>query len=149
MEAILVISTLKNCPACEVYKKTEHGKLLEALNKFPGLTYKHINYLSFDQNIDELTGDFNPQCLKFAIWFPTFALFPRKLWDDRSSPLKGLVQAGTVEYTDKKVSIKRTGIPVFESTKVVEWIEQSLKNPIFTPTSTKRYHSSFAVLDSQ
>lgn len=142
--AVLIINTLNGCGACEQYKRTEHVKLLEQLEQ-QSIPVEPIllSYNSFDKSESDLPSGTNTQVVNFAEWYPSFVLFPRKLWNARSERLDGKVLGGTVHVHEGKTFVERTGPVFYEAAAVLHWIEKTLKEGLTVP----HYHKDFAVLE--
>jgi len=144
MTAVLVVSTLSGCGACEIYKRSEHSKLLKMIHEsnLP-ITVEMITYSSFDRAREELPIGLNPQVRDYAAWFPTFALFPQALLNDDREQLEGVVLGGKVVRHDGQLTIVRQE-PTFDPKVVYEWLVKKINKPLFIDQEMI-HHQQFAV----
>lgn len=108
MKSVLVIITQPDgrCPSCDLYKATQHNKLLELLSKHPeiGLCHFEASYgTDGERKLKLLTGKspyYHPELLTvWWKWFPSFMLFSSKHWIEKDKPLEGFIHGGEVKLT--------------------------------------------------
>lgn len=138
---VLLLVMSEACSACVNFKQNTLPKLEQELRKIKDVEFLKLEFpqMHVPPTDQGMKFEFHPSLYKYVKFFPTFLMFPERLWFDKGSDLEGFMM-NAEEFENKgKIDLSLKG--------TLTWVNQVKYDDLFHRNSSTRGRRNILVVD--